>query len=600
MRRQNKYIMLLATVLCFSLLGPFSACAQTEPSFGVTLTPGSTSVPAESNLTLSYTITGTPVASSWIGLYKTGASDNAYTSWQYAPGANGSLSFSFPTEGTYELRYFKGNTYDRVAVSQPLTVTKPIGVPTAVTLTLSSSTVNVGTNVSVTYSVSGTPVGSSWIGLYKTGASDNAYTSWQYAPGANGALAYTLPTEGTYEFRFFKGGGYDKVATSQGVTAIKPPGAPFAVTFTFSTTSMTAGDPVTISYVVQGTVLSSSWIGLYKVNAPDNGYSAWSYAPAQSGSATLVPPSEGTYELRYFKGGGYDKVATSQQKITVKKRFASFHVLVTPSSAIIGETAIVSWGSTNTTVLGSDWIGLFESGTENMMYLKWKYTLFRGGETPFVIEEPGVYEFRYMRGMDVLGTSSLFSVTNNITNTALIKNYPPKNRTIVAFGDSLTQGVGAPIGSDYVTQLSQMLGTPIINAGVSRNTTAQALERLQSDVLDRNPGIVIVFLGGNDLLQNIPTSQTTVNLQEIITRIQASGAVVVLVGVQGGLYSDRFQELYRTLAQTDQTVFIPNILRGIIGNFTLLGDLVHPNAAGYKLVAQRILPSMQQLLVAAH
>ena len=85
---------------------------------------------------------------------------------------------------------------------------------------------------------------------------------------------------------------------------------------------------------------------------------------------------------------------------------------------------------------------------------------------------------------------------------------PTSGRTIVAFGDSLVEGRGATPGRDFVSLLARRLNTRIVNAGRSGDTTAAALARLDSDVLSRDPKVVIVLLGGNDYLRRVPTEQT--------------------------------------------------------------------------------------------
>ena len=101
---------------------------------------------------------------------------------------------------------------------------------------------------------------------------------------------------------------------------------------------------------------------------------------------------------------------------------------------------------------------------------------------------------------------------------------------IIAFGDSLTAGYGASAGEDYPSRLSLLIGSTVINAGVSGDTTQDALARLDTDVLARDPRIVIVGLGGNDYLRSIPISATEANLRSIIRKIHDAHAMVVLLG----------------------------------------------------------------------
>lgn len=169
-----------------------------------------------------------------------------------------------------------------------------------------------------------------------------------------------------------------------------------------------------------------------------------------------------------------------------------------------------------------------------------------------------------------------------------IKNYPPKNHNVVAFGDSLVQGVGSTVNNDFVTLLSKKIGKPIVNLGVSGNTTAQGLERID-DVISRDPGTVIVLLGGNDYLRKIPQYQTFSNLKKIIITLQSKGIVVVLLGVRGGLLVDKFNSDFKTLAKETGVIFIPNVLDGLIGDSRYMSsDGIHPNDIGYIKIADKI------------
>lgn len=169
-----------------------------------------------------------------------------------------------------------------------------------------------------------------------------------------------------------------------------------------------------------------------------------------------------------------------------------------------------------------------------------------------------------------------------------VTNENPSGANIIAFGDSLTSGVGASQGKDYPSQLSEMTGRTIYNMGVPGETTEDALRRLESDVLRNNPRIVIVLLGGNDMMRRLPVENTFRNLETIVTRIQDTGALVVLVGVNSLLFTDSHAGEYKRLARRKGAVFVPNILGGIIGDRKLMADQVHPNDAGYRLMAERI------------
>ena len=171
----------------------------------------------------------------------------------------------------------------------------------------------------------------------------------------------------------------------------------------------------------------------------------------------------------------------------------------------------------------------------------------------------------------------------------------PSAVTVVAFGDSLTSGVGTTGDNDYVSVLSNRTGVPIINAGRSGDTTASALARIGNAVLSRDADIVIVLLGGNDLLQGVPVQQRVANITSIVQQIRADGAAVILVGVASGSL-DPFEGALPGIATQTSSTLVPAILDGIIGVPGLMADLIHPNNAGHAIMADRIEPSLRAAL----
>ncbi len=162
-----------------------------------------------------------------------------------------------------------------------------------------------------------------------------------------------------------------------------------------------------------------------------------------------------------------------------------------------------------------------------------------------------------------------------------------RNRTIICFGDSLTYGTGAGQDMDYPSQLSAMIGKPVINAGVSGDTTARALQRLERDVLAKFPDLVLITLGGNDLKNGVARKVAFDNLKTIVESIQETGARVIIGGLRFPLRDRGFGRAYQELADETGAVLIPNIFKGIMGNRQLMSDPIHPNDAGYKIIAER-------------
>jgi lysophospholipase L1-like esterase len=164
---------------------------------------------------------------------------------------------------------------------------------------------------------------------------------------------------------------------------------------------------------------------------------------------------------------------------------------------------------------------------------------------------------------------------------------------IVCFGDSLTRGTGASKGKDYPSQLSKMISRPVINAGVPGDTTARALQRLEQDVLAYSPDIVLITLGGNDLKNGIARDTAFENLKMIVNLIRNQGARVIIGGLSIPFRDRGFGRAYKNLADETGATLIPNILEGIMGNRELMSDPIHPNDAGYKIVAERFYKAMR-------
>lgn len=165
-----------------------------------------------------------------------------------------------------------------------------------------------------------------------------------------------------------------------------------------------------------------------------------------------------------------------------------------------------------------------------------------------------------------------------------IRNANPASDTIVCFGDSLTHGTGAKKGMDYPSQLSGLIGREIINAGVPGDTTATALSRID-DILEENPGIVLLTLGGNDLKNRVNKNTTFKNLEIIINKLQDNGALVVLGGIDIPVWGRGFGDAYQELAEKTGSVLVPDILNGIFGKRRLMCDSIHPNSEGYTIMA---------------
>ena len=175
-----------------------------------------------------------------------------------------------------------------------------------------------------------------------------------------------------------------------------------------------------------------------------------------------------------------------------------------------------------------------------------------------------------------------------------IQNMPPKNDAVAVFGDSLVVGVGSTEGNDFVSLLDKESEKTFFNYGVSGETTRDALDRVD-EVVEKESGVVVIILGGNDVLQKLPKEETFSNLEKIVTTFQANGSVVVLVGVRSGVVGNGRDEDFKSVAKNTGSVYVSDILKDVFGKREYMSDAVHPNDAGYELIAERMLPIINQL-----
>jgi acyl-CoA thioesterase-1 len=177
---------------------------------------------------------------------------------------------------------------------------------------------------------------------------------------------------------------------------------------------------------------------------------------------------------------------------------------------------------------------------------------------------------------------------------------------ILAFGTSLTQGYGVAPGLDFTAVLQDRLraahvDATLVNAGVSGDTSADGLSRLDWSLADR-PDAAIVELGSNDALRGQSPVQTETNIAAVLTRFKSAHIPVLLVGMKaprnlGPEYAAQFDPIYPRLAKRFGVLFYPFILDGVAMNPKLnQADGIHPNPAGVKIIVGRILPLVRQLI----
>lgn len=215
-------------------------------------------------------------------------------------------------------------------------------------------------------------------------------------------------------------------------------------------------------------------------------------------------------------------------------------------------------------------------------------------------------------------------VTNNLTAVLIfliigissLSQAKAEQVTIAALGDSLTHGYGLPQELGFVPQLEQWLlaqglDVKLINAGVSGDTTAGGLARVDW-TLSPDVDALIVSLGGNDVLRGIDPAVSGANLDGILAKAAAKNVPVLLVGVSapgnyGADYQGQFNAIYPGLAKQYGALLYPNFLRALAelpDQASVLAqyfqsDAVHPNADGVELIVEDIGPSVAALVASA-
>jgi len=191
-----------------------------------------------------------------------------------------------------------------------------------------------------------------------------------------------------------------------------------------------------------------------------------------------------------------------------------------------------------------------------------------------------------------------------VTPSAAPASRRPSEPRIIFLGDSLTAGLGVDLEESFPALIQKRLDAEgynykVVNAGVSGDTSAGALRRLEWAMADGVSKLLIVALGGNDGLRGLPPEQLEKNLAAIIDQAQRRGVRVILAGMEappnfGADYTSRFRGVYSTLATRYKVRLIPFLLEGVAGHPTLnQPDGIHPNPRGASIVADLVWRSLE-------
>jgi acyl-CoA thioesterase-1 len=177
----------------------------------------------------------------------------------------------------------------------------------------------------------------------------------------------------------------------------------------------------------------------------------------------------------------------------------------------------------------------------------------------------------------------------------------PPGSPVVALGDSLTAGAGVNPEQAWPVLLAKRTGWAVINGGVSGDTSAEALRRLPSLLEQHKPVLVLVTLGGNDMLRHIPRQETVANLGQMLTLIKAQGAKAVLLATPepsiAGAVLRRLSaaDFYREVGKQYQVPLIEDAIPEVLSDPQLKGDPLHPNVEGHELLSGKIFDALKEI-----
>lgn len=159
---------------------------------------------------------------------------------------------------------------------------------------------------------------------------------------------------------------------------------------------------------------------------------------------------------------------------------------------------------------------------------------------------------------------------------------------VLAFGDSLTYGTGASTGQSYPEILAKRLNRQVVNAGIPGEVSSEGLKRLPGILDSYEPTLVILCHGGNDFLRRLDQEDTIRNLNAMIGLIRARGADVILVGVPKLGFGLQVPKFYSAIAKEFTIPIESDILLDLLGDNSMKSDSIHPNATGYRMMAEAL------------
>jgi lysophospholipase L1-like esterase len=165
---------------------------------------------------------------------------------------------------------------------------------------------------------------------------------------------------------------------------------------------------------------------------------------------------------------------------------------------------------------------------------------------------------------------------------------------VLAFGDSLTFGTGASEDESYPAQLERLIGRRVVRAGVPGEVTAQALERLPAALDEHAPRLLLLCIGGNDFLRRLGNRQAESNVRAMVKLARGRGVQVMLIGTPEPGLRVAPPQFYAGIAKEFGLPYEEALLSEVLKDSSLKSDQIHPNARGYRVIAERLAADLRK------
>ena len=170
----------------------------------------------------------------------------------------------------------------------------------------------------------------------------------------------------------------------------------------------------------------------------------------------------------------------------------------------------------------------------------------------------------------------------------------PGDAVVLAFGDSLTFGTGANEEESYPAQLEKLIQRRVVRAGVPGEVTAQALARLPGALDEHAPRLLLLCIGGNDFLRRLPKAEAAANVRSMIRLARDRGIEVVLIGTPEPGFTVTPPAFYAGIARQFTLPYEESVIGEVLRDNSLKADPIHPNARGYRVIAERLAERLKQ------